>query len=554
MSLAHLTKRDKQTYGMRDNLVSGIPRAYGLGEHRVELAYITPEEAKLLEKLDLYDSNPPHDGPKGIPNYNDGWGGGPGQGDAEAGGNPGGTKGDRAAHGPNNQHSFGVTQVAHATPSLGVQTTPTYGNVSIATDDSTGFYGANQDQHGGYVHHGGGVLTDKYGMAVHSGLGPVSGREEHEPGYQGPQTIDYMQMSEDYADNVLATTYDLTNPIQKSLYDAMKTKLSMVNPESITQSQMQAYARSLGVSLGDLQKAFNETSLKGMMAYGLNQQSVAAQAKAVMDGFANLGQAVYGVPDDATAEDYGYAIGKTAMASLTASDIYGLTQQYGVEPVAKALGAVGTQGTIGYQLARAFMGQPAYGMDSENYSNELGMTVSEAIAEGLIDAKDVMKTDDEGTIQGSVGFGITNSGLAQALGVNQSYKGAYVDPQKAQALGFSYSGPTQGMNPDQFGQVSGMLSNPYGQYGEYGVGLMQNVANQAANQGDNTNDAETMEYLNDTQQGSSGDEGTGAGWLQGEEVPVDTSNFDAVQMQVFNQMKTYGYSDEYAYQYANMIV
>ena len=548
MSLAHLTKRDKQTYGMRDNLVSGIPRAYGLGEHRVELAYITPEEAKLLEKLDLYDSNPPHDGPKGIPNYNDGWGGGPGQGDAEAGGNPGGTKGDRAAFGANNQHAFGATQVAHSTPSLGVQTTPTYGNVTQS------FMDAQEDQYGGYVHHSGGVLTDKYGMAVHSGLGPVSGREEHEPGYSGPQTIDYNQMSQDYADNVLSTTYDLTNPIQKSLYDAMKTKLSMVNPESITQSQMQAYARSLGVSLGDLQKAFNETSLKGMMAYGLNQQSVAAQAKAVMDGFANLGQAMYGVPEDATAEDYGYAIGKTAMAGLTASDVYGLTQQYGVEPVAKALGAVGTQGTIGYQLARAFMGQPAYGMDSENYSNELGMTVSEAIAEGLIDAKDVMKTDDEGTIQGSVGFGITNSGLAQALGVNQSYKGAYVDPQKAQAMGFSYSGPTQGMNPDQFGQVSGMLSNPYGQYGEYGVGLMQNVADQAANRGDNTSDAETMAYLNDTQQGSSEDEGTGAGWLQGEEVAVDTTNLDPAQMQVFNQIKSYGYSDEYAYQYANMIV
>ena len=548
MSLAHLTKRDKQTYGMRDNLVSGIPRAYGLGEHRVELAYITPEEAKLLEKLDLYDSNPPHDGPKGIPNYNDGWGGPPGQGDAEAGGTSSATGGDTAAHGPNNQHSFGATQVAHSTPSLGVQTTPAYGNVTQS------FMDMQQDQYGGYVNHSGGVLTDRYGMAVHSGIGPVSGREETEQGYRGPQTIDYNQMSQDYADNVLATTYDLTKPIQKQLYDAMKTKLSMVSPESITHAQMSQYAKSIGVPLGDLQQAFNETSLKGMMAYGLNQQAVAAQAKAVMDGFEALGQSVYGVPDDATAEDYGYAVGKTAAAGLTASDVYGLTQEFGVEPVAKALGAVGTQATIGYQLARAFMGQPAYGMDSENYSNELGMTISEAIAEGLVNAEDVMKTDDEGTIQGSVGFGITNSGLAQALGVNQSYKGAYVDPQKAQAMGFSYSGPTQGMNPDQFGQVSGMLSNPYGQYGEYGVGLMQNVADQAANRGDNTSDAETMAYLNDTQQGSSGDEGTGASWLQGTEVPVDTSNFDAVQMQVFNQMKSYGYSDEYAYQYANMII
>ena len=542
MSLAHLTKRDKQTYGMRDNLVSGIPRAYGLGEHRVELAYITPEEAKLLEKLDLYDSNPPHDGPKGIPNYNDGWGGGPGQGDAEAGGTSSATGGDTAAHGQHGQHSFGATQVAHSTPSLGIQDTPTYGNVTQS------FMDMQQDQYGGYVNHSGGVVTDQYGMAVHSGLGPVSQRDEHEPGYGGPQTIDYNQMSEDFANSVLATTYDLTKPVQKSLYDAMKTKLSMVNPESITQSQMQAYARSLGVNLGDLQQAFNETALKGMMAYGINQQSVAAQAKAVMDGFANLGDAVYGVPDDASMADYGHAVGKTVAAGLTASDVYGLTQQYGVEPVAKALGAIGTQGTIGYQLARAFMGSPAFGMDSQNYSNELGMTVTEAIAEGLIDATDVMKTDEEGTIQGSLGFGITNSGLAQALGVNQSYKGAYVDPQKAQALGFSYSGPTQGMNPDQFGQVQGMLSNPYGQHGEYGVGLMQNVADAANQQGGGRPDP-----VDTTQQGSSTDEGTGD-WTQGQEVQVDTSNFDASQMQIFNQMKSYGYSDEYAYQYAGMLI
>ena len=95
-----VTKKQKdQLYGIKDNLVSGIPRAYGRGEHHVKLAYITPEEASILKKLDLYDSNPPHDGPKGIPNYNDGMGGAPGQGDAEAGGQASGTAGDAAAHG-----------------------------------------------------------------------------------------------------------------------------------------------------------------------------------------------------------------------------------------------------------------------------------------------------------------------------------------------------------------------------------------------------------------------------------------------------------------------
>lgn len=92
-------KQEDQLYGIKDNLVSGIPREYGRGEHHVKLAYITPEEASILKKLDLYDSNPPHDGPKGIPNYNDGLGGAPGQGDAEAGGTSSATAGDNAAHG-----------------------------------------------------------------------------------------------------------------------------------------------------------------------------------------------------------------------------------------------------------------------------------------------------------------------------------------------------------------------------------------------------------------------------------------------------------------------
>ena len=92
-------KQEDQLYGIKDNLVSGIPREYGRGEHHVKLAYITPEEASILKKIDLYDSNPPHDGPKGIPNYNDGLGGAPGQGDAEAGGTSSATGADNAAHG-----------------------------------------------------------------------------------------------------------------------------------------------------------------------------------------------------------------------------------------------------------------------------------------------------------------------------------------------------------------------------------------------------------------------------------------------------------------------
>ena len=53
--------------------VNGVPRYFGEGEHKVQLAYITDPEAELLKELDLHDSNPPHTGPsiKNIPNYND---------------------------------------------------------------------------------------------------------------------------------------------------------------------------------------------------------------------------------------------------------------------------------------------------------------------------------------------------------------------------------------------------------------------------------------------------------------------------------------------------
>jgi hypothetical protein len=53
--------------------VNGIPRHFGKGKHKVDLAYITEPEAALLKALDIHGSNPPHTGPsiKNIPNYND---------------------------------------------------------------------------------------------------------------------------------------------------------------------------------------------------------------------------------------------------------------------------------------------------------------------------------------------------------------------------------------------------------------------------------------------------------------------------------------------------
>jgi len=36
--------------------VSGIPKHFGKGKHRVDLAYITPDEAKLLTDLDIFNN------------------------------------------------------------------------------------------------------------------------------------------------------------------------------------------------------------------------------------------------------------------------------------------------------------------------------------------------------------------------------------------------------------------------------------------------------------------------------------------------------------------
>ena len=75
--MSNLKKLEKKV-GYVGPTVNNVPREFGEGEHFVKLAYITPDEAKLLKKIDMYDSDPPHTGPeiKGIPNYNDFGGGG----------------------------------------------------------------------------------------------------------------------------------------------------------------------------------------------------------------------------------------------------------------------------------------------------------------------------------------------------------------------------------------------------------------------------------------------------------------------------------------------
>ena len=67
-----MNKQEQRTFGITENLLKKpIPRFYGAGDHKVQLAYITPDEADLLSALDLHGSNPPNPGPEGIPNFND---------------------------------------------------------------------------------------------------------------------------------------------------------------------------------------------------------------------------------------------------------------------------------------------------------------------------------------------------------------------------------------------------------------------------------------------------------------------------------------------------
>ena len=98
---SNMTENEQRRFGINKNLIKEpVPKFYGAGEHKVKLAYITEDEAKILEELDLYNSNPPHDGPGGLPNYNDSGGmskGGGGGFDRGGGGKDNRTLGQRKA-------------------------------------------------------------------------------------------------------------------------------------------------------------------------------------------------------------------------------------------------------------------------------------------------------------------------------------------------------------------------------------------------------------------------------------------------------------------------
>jgi len=150
-----MNKQEQRTFGITKNLLKKpIPKFYGAGDHKVQLAYITPDEANLLADLDLHGSSPPNPGPGGIPNFND-----PGTGmsgaaasAAEAGGKAGKAGAAQAA-------AEGVG--GFATGGGGVVT----GGGGVVTSSSTGIQGD-----GSTVNYGNNV-SSPYGLGVSPNLG-----------------------------------------------------------------------------------------------------------------------------------------------------------------------------------------------------------------------------------------------------------------------------------------------------------------------------------------------------------------------------------------------
>ena len=173
---------------------------------------------------------------------------------------------------------------------------------------------AQTDKYGGVVMTDYGPLTDDDGNYVGYGLGPISNRDPGELGTPGVPDFEAYQNQQIEA---LATNFDLTNPLEKGLYDSIRTKLTNVNPETVTKQQMEAFARQMGTTLSGLQNRYKPEAISAMAAFGLNQSSLANQAKGIIDTFTGAYDSIAGVPGDAKYSDIGIAAAKTTLAGMT---------------------------------------------------------------------------------------------------------------------------------------------------------------------------------------------------------------------------------------------
>ena len=293
-----------------------------------------------------------------------------------------------------------------------------------------------------------------------------------------------------------------------------------------------------------------------MTAFGLNQSSLANQAKGIMDTFSNAYASVAGVPDDAKYSDYGLAFAKTTLAGMTAKDLADIGDQIGYGELAKGLAQIGTPGLIATRMGQIFTGKPAFSAAVGNYTDPTtGLTLQETLntafetgvtpdmdtyytpdalkAQGIINAG-IFKTDEAGNIQGSLGYNLSNSSLANMMGVNPSYAGAYVDPTVAAQQGFQYSGSTYGMPSDQFGIVSSNLANPYQGYGQYYMSQIGDMVDKQPS-GNPLMEQQQMEQQQQFEQQR----------VQ-EEQDRYFGTLDDRQLSIYNRLINQGYGDDYA--------
>lgn len=419
------------------------------------------------------------------------------------------------------------------------------------------------DEYGGVVMGAGMPLKDAEGNYVGYGLGPISGREPGELGTEG--VPDYETYQKNQLNN-LASTFDLTNPIQKSLYDSIKTKLTSVRPETVTKQQMEAFARQMGTTLDGLQDRYKPEAIRGMAAYGLNKTSLANQTKGIIDTFSKAYNSVAGVPENADYADYGIAAAKSTLAAMTAKDLADIGDQIGYKNLGMGLLNIGSTPFMASKMFSVLSSKPARTAAQTNYTDPVtGLTIGETLDEGFMTAstpeKDVyysnpglatqaqgilnagiFKTDDLGNVQGSLGYNLMNSPIAGMLGVEPSYGGAYVNPQVAFDQGFQYSGNTYGMNPQQFGIVRDNLANPYAGYGEYNMSQIDQMVSNMSQKG-NTFMDQQMEEERQQQQDQ----------IAMEQDQQYQAGLTERQFDIYNRLIQDGYGTDYAKLYVEGI-
>jgi hypothetical protein len=408
----------------------------------------------------------------------------------------------------------GVGSVGQGNLGLGGGWGPGVGNPDAVTYGLTN----ESDQYGGWLTHGEDGETVKYGElteegefdpyasgVVSWGYGPQIGGEMHhdverqayEPGFHDPTVMRDLVK---------------TDPLHAELYDDLKITPKMV--KDVTDTDISALASHLGMSVSDLNRAYNAEAVKAFSAEFANQTSLANQYDRVKGWLTDKIGTLTSTPGEDTdfmdkVHHYGKPVG-LGLGTLGYADMVG---EYGLGPVAKLTGVIGGQTKMAQMMWGLMTGKPAFAKNAENFSIPT--------PRGMVNLATV--------IGDPTAYGYDNEDAVNAavMGDGSSVFGAgYVDADKVSALGGVYSGSTQAMPAGGFASVEGMLADPLGQTAAYATsqGMMDPGAQGGGPEQEVIPGAEA-------------------------EVTVDTSEFDTGQMAMYNNLTRMGYSEEYAAQY-----